>query len=105
MPSNLSSNRTMYARPKQNFDLQKARVVQVEDVKGKSKVNPLKRSNYHMLKNSPQKDSVSPKKEMFRSLYGHSFGPDQQKSSEKGSLLSTLGMNNWRGKHKSLNRK
>jgi len=42
---------------------------------------------------------------MFQSLYGHAFrgGPDNSK--EKGNLLSTLGMGNWRGRHKSLNKK
>ncbi len=52
--------------------------------------------------NSPLKDILSPKKEMIRSLYGHSFANPEAKESK---LLSTLGMNNWRGKHKSLNKK
>lgn len=41
---------------------------------------------------------------MFRSLYGHSFGGGENRG-ERGHLLSTLGMNNWRGKNKSLSKK
>ena len=78
----------------------------MEDGKGKQRTNILKRNSFNPLKNksnSPHKDGISPKKEMFRSLYGNSFLPDQRQ--EKGHLLSTLGMNNWRGRHKSLNKK
>ena len=44
---------------------------------------------------------------MFRSLYGHSFGGGGggENKGERGHLLSTLGMNNWRGKNKSLSKK
>lgn len=42
---------------------------------------------------------------MFRSLYGHSFGGGGENRGERGHLLSTLGMNNWRGKNKSLSKK
>ena len=44
---------------------------------------------------------------MFRSLYGHSFGAGHsgEGKNERTNLLSTLGMNNWRGKHKSLSKK
>lgn len=56
------------------------------------------------LSNSPVKDMASPKKEMIRSLYGHSFAAETKEAKE-AKLLSTLGLNNWRGKHKSPNRK
>ncbi len=80
-------------------------MVQVED-KNKQRAGPLKRNNFNPIKNksiSPHKEGLSPKKDMFRSLYGNSF--IQEPRQEKGHLLSTLGMSNWRGRHKSLNKK
>jgi len=92
----------------ENYDLQRARIVQVDD-KGKGRPNPFKKANLHQNRNnsnSPLKDILSPKKEMFRSLYGHSFGGGGGgENKERGHLLSTLGMNNWRGKNKSLSKK
>ena len=103
-------NRTTFScnsNHNQNFDLQKARIVQVEELKHKIRHNPFKKPNLHQVRNhsnSPLKNIVSPKKEMFRSLYGHSFGMNENKP-ERGNLLSTLGMNSWRAKNKSLSKK
>lgn len=98
----------MYFLHTQKFDLQRARILQVDDNRARIRVNPFKKSLPHQvrnLSNSPLKNVLSPKKEMFRSLYGQSFGEQEKPQSERGSLLSTLGMNSWRGKHKSLNKK
>ena len=50
---------------------------------------------------SPIKPIFSPKKELFRSLYGHSF-LDGRPENSTNQLLSTLGINHWRGRNKSL---
>lgn len=55
-------------------DLQKSRIVKFQD--NINKGNLLHRKNdptNRNQSNSPAKDMLSPKKEMFRSLYGHSF--------------------------------
>jgi hypothetical protein len=70
------------------------------------KSNVTKKLDYQRVKNnsnSPSQKTVSPKKEMFRSLYGQSFG--QEVKVEHTQQLSTLGMSNWRGRHKSLSKK
>lgn len=72
----------MYSPYTQHFDLQRARIVHIEDNKTKPRINIFKRSNLRQPKNnsnSPYKDIQSPKKEMFRSLYGHSFATEQAK--------------------------
>jgi hypothetical protein len=60
------------------------------------------RRSKHQSK-SPLKENPSPKKDMFRSLYGQNFNTEPKQ--EHGQLLSTLGISNWRGKHRSLNKK
>lgn len=106
---NSSFNLSMYLINTQKFDLQRARIIQVDDNRSKLRTNLFKKSLPHQTKNqsnSPLKEVFSPKKEMFRSLYGQSFGADQYKGqADRGNLLSTLGMSNWRGKHKSQNKK
>lgn len=106
---NSSFNLFMYLINTQKFDLQRARILQVDDNRSKLRMNPFKKSLPHQPRNqsnSPLKEVFSPKKEMFRSLYGQSFGGDQFKGQvDRGNLLSTLGMSNWRGKHKSQSKK
>ena len=65
----------MYATPlTKTYDLQKSRIIKIQDNNNRGvlvhrKNEPANRNH----SNSPAKDMLSPKKEMIRSLYGHSF--------------------------------